>query len=524
MRFKKFLLLLNTIRYLRIKQIFYRVFYLARKKLYAVFRIKPLFLILASGKKLLLDKPMASPKSYIGHDSFLFLNLQKSFDGRIEWDYSSFGKLWTYNLNYFDFLLQDGIQKNEALRLINDFCGKLPMLKNAVEPYPISLRGINWIKFFTVNGISDARLDASLYAQYKILSCSIEYHLLGNHLLENGFSLLFAAYYFEDEEFYALAKKILETELEEQILKDGGHFELSPMYHKIMLQRALDCLNLVKNNGYKNGELLGLLMMKAALMLGWLENMSFKNGETPHFNDSAEGIAPSYEELFEYADRLGVQKVVLPLEDSGYRKFENGNYEIIVDVGNIGPDYILGHAHSDTFNFELYTGGKRLIVDAGTSTYELGELRIVERSTASHNTVMVGGFEQSEVWGSFRVGKRAKIISLVEEQNKIIASHDGYQEIGVIHEREFLFLDSSVVITDSLKDGDNGVAFLHFAPDLELQKSGDKVSVDKINIHFNGAKSIDVEDYSFASGFNKRSSAKVVIVEFDNTLHMEILV
>ncbi len=524
MKFKKFRLLLDTVRYLRTKQIAYRLFYLARKKLYAVFGIKSLLLIPASGKKLLLDEPMSSPKSYIGRNSFLFLNLQKSFNGGIEWDYSAFGKLWTYNLNYFDFLLQNGMQKDEGLRLINDFCGELPVLKNAIEPYPISLRGINWIKFFSVNGISDAGLDASLYAQYKILSRSIEYHLLGNHLLENGFSLLFAAYYFEDEEFYALAKNILEAELEEQILKDGGHFELSPMYHKIMLQRVLDCLNLIKNNGYKNGELLGLFRMKAGLMLGWLENMSFKNGETPHFNDSAEGIAPSSEELSGYAERLGVQKIVVPLKDSGYRKFENGNYEAAVDIGNIGPDYIPGHAHSDTFNFELCVGGKRLIVDAGTSTYEPGELRTAERSTASHNTVMVGGFEQSEVWGGFRVGKRAKIISLIEKQNKITASHDGYKEIGVIHEREFLFLDSSFVITDILKGGDNGVAFLHFAPDLEPQRSGDKVSVDKINIHFNGAKSIKIEDYSFASGFNKRSSAKVVIVEFYNTLHTEISV
>lgn len=493
-----------------------------RKKLYSAISVRYPLSIPANGKKLTFVDFIKPQKSYVGRDSFLFLNLQKSFDGGIEWDYDAFGKLWTYNLNYFDFLLQNGMQKDEALRLINGFCGELPVLKNAVEPYPISLRGINWIKFFSVNGISDTGLDASLYAQYKILSCNIEHHLLGNHLLENGFSLLFAAYYFEDEEFYALAKNILEAELEEQILKDGGHFELSPMYHKIILQRVLDCLNLVKNNDYKNAELLGLLRTKAGLMLGWLENMSFKNGETPHFNDSAEGIAPSPEELFGYAGRLGVQKVVVPLKDSGYRKFESTDYEMIVDVGNIGPDYIPGHAHSDTFNFELCVAGKQLIVDTGTSTYEAGELRTVERSTASHNTVLVAGFEQSEVWGGFRVGKRAKIASLIEEQNKITASHDGYKEIGVMHEREFLFLDSSVVITDRLKGGDDGVAFLHFAPNLEPQRSGDKVSVDKINIHFNGAKSIDVEDYSFASGFNKRSSAKVVIVEFGNTLHTEI--
>ena len=47
---------------------------------------------------------------------------------------------------------------------------------------------------------------------------------------------------------YKKAVEILREELEEQILNDGGHFELSPMYHQIMLFRVLDCINLIENN------------------------------------------------------------------------------------------------------------------------------------------------------------------------------------------------------------------------------------------------------------------------------------
>ena len=60
---------------------------------------------------------------------------------------------------------------------------------------------------------------------------------MGNHLLENGFSLLFGSYYFRDEKLYSKAKEIIKTELREQILDDGAHFELSPMYHSIILHR-----------------------------------------------------------------------------------------------------------------------------------------------------------------------------------------------------------------------------------------------------------------------------------------------
>ena len=33
-----------------------------------------------------------------------------------------------------------------------------------------------------------------------------------------------------------------------KILEDGSHFELSPMYHQIMLLRVLDCIQLIKLN------------------------------------------------------------------------------------------------------------------------------------------------------------------------------------------------------------------------------------------------------------------------------------
>ncbi len=205
-------------------------------------------------------------------------------------------------LAYFEYL-----KKKEDICLIYDFIENIENIKDGLEPFPISLRGINWIKFLTKFEIKDKKIDNSLYAQYYILLDNIEYHLLGNHLLENGFSLLFGYYYFQDEKLYVRAKDILKAELEEQILDDGGHFELSPMYHQIMLFRVLDCINLVENNMYKHQELLEFLIIKAEVMLGWLENISYKNGDIPLLNDSANKISPTSNELFKYAKKLNIQ-------------------------------------------------------------------------------------------------------------------------------------------------------------------------------------------------------------------------
>ena len=158
-------------------------------------------------------------------NSFTFLNISHSFSDKINWNFNQFGKLWTYNLNYFDFLNQENISKETGLRLIQDFIKNDALLKDGKEPYPISLRGINWVKFLSNNQVKDELINNTLYFHYCILFKNLEYHLLGNHLLENAFSLLFGAYYFQDEKLYNKSKNLLISELNEQVLKDGAHFE-----------------------------------------------------------------------------------------------------------------------------------------------------------------------------------------------------------------------------------------------------------------------------------------------------------
>jgi uncharacterized heparinase superfamily protein len=336
---------------------------------------------------------------------------------------------------------------------------------------------------------------------------------LGNHLLENGYSLLFGAYYFQNEKLYAKAKKILESELKEQILDDGAHFELTPMYHQIMFFRLLDCINLVKNNSFKNQELLKFLENKASMMLSWLDNITLENGEIPLLNDSAFEIAPNSNSLFEYAKRLEIKSLYLPLGQSGYRKINKEKYECIIDIGNIGPDYIPGHAHSDTFNFVLNYENKSFIVDTGLSTYETNETRTLERSTSAHNTVEINQKDQSEVWGGFRVANRAKIIEIEEKDNFIKASHDGYKNDGIIHTRTWLFEETKIIIEDKLNKESKAIARLHFHPNISKEEILNKISC-KNEIKFS--------KYNYAPKFNTQIEAIVIEIAFNKQLIMEI--
>ncbi len=508
----RYIRLFNTVKYLKSMQIYYRLFYLLRAKFRKLIGFKYPFSVDSNSVTLVLKPSIASYKS-IDNKTFDFLNLSHIFKDTIEWNFSEYGKLWTYNLNYFDFLQQDKMSKDNGLKFIYDFIDNSNTLEDGLEPFPISLRGINWVKFLSNHKIKDEKIDNSLYAQYMILMDNLEYHLLGNHLLENGFSLLFGAYYFEDEKLYNKAKTILVSELEEQILEDGAHFELSPMYHQIMLFRVLDCINLVQGSNFKDQELLTLLESKAKIMLGWLKNITYSDGSIPLLNDSSNGIVPTSKELFQYAKDLELQIEEVELKSSGYRKIVNNKYECIVDVGHIGPSYIPGHAHADTFNFELMVNSKLFIVDSGLSTYETNERRFYERGTAAHNTVEVCGDDSSEVWGGFRVAKRAYVTDLYEDEKTVRATHDGYvKKFDTLHTREWSFEKDKVTIKDSLSKKTKAIARLHFHPD---------VSEDIIKKHII-VKNSKIINYQYAVEFNKLIDAKVLEIEFEKELEVTI--
>ena len=198
MDFHKIKLYYHTIRFLKPVQVFYRLIGWFKQKasfndINQKFDLSPIIWI--GGLKNL--------SSFEKNISFIFLNTLKKFDnGKIDWNYSSNGKLWNYNLNYFDFLNQDSIDANQGIQLINQFIVFSPDHIDGVEPYPISLRSINWVKFLSKNKIINDKINAHLFRDCSFLYNNLEYHILGNHLLENAFSLLFSSYYFQNEHYF----------------------------------------------------------------------------------------------------------------------------------------------------------------------------------------------------------------------------------------------------------------------------------------------------------------------------------
>src|SRR5690554_914336 len=171
-------LLFNTLKYLKVSQIFWQILYRLKRESYI--SVKKCNIAIYSLK---FRNVINQKDKYFNNNLFYFLNLEKKFDV-IDWNFMDYGKLWNYNLEYFDYLNQDDIKKEEKLRLIHSFYDYSIKNKRILEPYPVSLRAINIIKFFSLDNIKDDMIINSLYQELEFLNKNYEYHLLGNHLLE----------------------------------------------------------------------------------------------------------------------------------------------------------------------------------------------------------------------------------------------------------------------------------------------------------------------------------------------------
>ena len=512
----------HTIKNLKLKQILFRFYYsmniLDKKRLISF--------VPKISYPLNIQESLRSYVSYYEENTFIFLNKSFTFGSKINWNYKGYGLLWVYNLNYFEFLLQPNLDKEKGLRLINDFIFQYKEIKVGYDSYPVSLRNVFWIKFLTKHSINDERIDAFLFSQYNILLHNLEYHLLGNHLLENAFSLLIGAYYFRELKIYKKACMLLQKELNEQILNDGGHFELSPMYHQILLYRLLDCINIILNNKWIEDDLFLLLTSKATLMLSWLQNIVLGSGLVPLINDSTNLVAPFSNDLFDYAKRLNIKFQLIPFSDSSYRLFSGITFKCIMDIGGIIPKYQPGHAHADTFNFVLEINGKLVLVDTGCSTYETGAIRDFERGTTAHNTVSFNEENSSQIWGSHRVGKKANVKIIQESYNQIIVQHDGFKNLGIIHQRSFYQIDGSTITIIDEVIGNNdikGIAYFHLDQEItDIQIESNHVFLPVCKIIFDKPEEIVIKQFSQALGFNQRVDSICICVRFQKKLTTSI--
>jgi uncharacterized heparinase superfamily protein len=445
-------------------------------------------------------------------NTFHFLNQSLKFDGAIIWDTTNASHLWRYHLHYFNYLeglvVLQAVGGGDAERAWNQFrrlilCwidSNRLIQGDGWHPYTVSLRLVNWLNAAEVfferiksDPVFEQRFIGSLAAQANILSENLELDVRGNHLLENIRALIWVGTGLDSPKaqgWLSAALALLREELAEQVLSDGGHFERCPGYHAVVLRRLIEIGQRLRTS---TGSTPAYIEDAVKRMLEFLKILQTPNGGLPLLKDTAVDAHPPVDVVLTEGALLLKDRRFLAVAPAGLRTFlqfgeeglswfksggkvdllerENTHFLpesgyvcsrtragdfFILDVGRPCPDYLPAHAHADLFTFDLWIGGRPWVVDSGVYEYTAGYWRDFFRATRAHSTVEVDGLSQSDVYSSFRVGRRARVHGVACQrvrQGVWLAQgyHDGYDRLGAVHRRVVLFRPGSYwVVMDSV--------------------------------------------------------------------------
>lgn len=422
---------------------------------------------------------------------FVFLNRERHFPGEVDWEPSGTSRLWRFHLHGFGYAVDLATAARQrrpgAYERLRSLVGQWLSAHRRIagdpwHPFVASERLIAWAiarDLVRRELDHDADFAATLRQALLLHALYLDEHLEtdvgGNHLLKNGVALLVAGALFDGPpaaRWRSRAAALLERELSIQVLPDGGHYERSPMYHLLVLSDLLIALTAA---GKRDLPLSVPLAEAVRRMQRVASTLVHQDGDIPLFNDAALYEAPLPARL------IGPATLAAPdgLAAMGYFVLRSGDGVLIADCGAPSPDDLPAHAHADALSFELSIAGRRVLVNGGTYAYEAGSLRDHLRGTAAHNTVEVDGADQSEVWGIFRMGRRARV--RLERWSPdapgavLVGSHNGYARMGVTHRRDIRAVSGSgwrVLDTLHGSGSHRAEARLRLHPDLRWRQDG----------------------------------------------------
>ena len=547
-----FFVLLRTITSLSISQIFFRIYYVIKRRTLVLSGVKPLKLknkLKNYQSKIkfhnVFDRYYYGDFENLINLKFTFLNKEIIFNKEIDWNKKSMNegtRLFKLNLHYQTYLVDIALDYRKKkssskisfiLKIIkswvnqNNYFDK-ESFRCSWNSYCVSNRLINYIKVISIIdsdiNYRDKKFVVNVIKQHSnFLRNNFEYDIRGNHLLENHIAYLFSQIFFDNKKQFRFYLKKTFKLLNKQILDDGAHYELSTMYHGIIFCKLIELVNYANLNCFLNKIELNKFKKTLTKMLNWAYEIQL-NDNIPLLNDSSKKLTHNFNFLNKHFKKVFGHSVIIDktysLKSSGFRKFNTKVYEILIDVGQIGAKEMPGHSHADTFNTIIYDKKGPLFIDPGVSTYNNNFSRQNERSTRYHNTVSLESFNSSEIWNSFRVGKQCDVDIIYESNNYFHAVHNGYSLFGSKIDRKWFINDNSLIIRDSIINP-NKNKFLQnwiLTPNRKFEIINKKIFIDGVEISFESKSFfIEYETINIPIDFNlKQKTHRISICFKDN--------
>jgi uncharacterized heparinase superfamily protein len=236
------------------------------------------------------------------------------------------------------------------------------------------------------------------------------------------------------------AARLLDEEIDRQILPDGGHVSRNPRTTLDLLLDLLPLRQTYMNLGY---DMPSRLISGIDRMYPALRFFRHQDGDLALFNGATSTLANELMSVLRYDETSGQPFRALP--QMNYQRMAAGHTTVIMDTGLPLSREMSRSAHAGFLSFEMSSGRNRFIVNSGSPRFASATYRQMARSTAAHTTVVVNETSSARLSASAWLGplmvagpSRVEFKRQEDEggDDGIVASHDGYVHLfGLLHRR-----------------------------------------------------------------------------------------
>jgi uncharacterized heparinase superfamily protein len=286
------------------------------------------------------------------------------------------------------------------------------------------------------------------------------------------------------------------SELEKQILPDGGHISRNP---NMLVELLLEFLPLKQCFLARSHEAPEALNSAIKRMMGMIRFLRLGDGSLARFNGMGATRSDLTAAVLAYSDDEDMPRIYAP--DSGYCRIERGKTVIIADVGAPPAGMAGSQSHAGYLAFEMTSGIEPIIVNCGAARDEQSDWGVACRSTAAHSTLTVNEQSSSRLIKR-RLGypKRALYVlsgpksvrgEVKQDQRDLLlrAIHDGYKDrFGFLHQRRLRLTGDGRAV----EGVDQLICPPHGRP---LTKEGDSFSIH-FHLHPRVSPRLDAEENS----------------------------
>ncbi len=236
------------------------------------------------------------------------------------------------------------------------------------------------------------------------------------------------------------------SEVERQILPDGGHISRNP---SALIELLLDLLPMRQAFAARNVTPPPVLNNAIDRMMPMLRFFRHADGAFAHFNGMGPTLPDLIATILAYDDARGSAPTNAP--HSGYQRLEAKGLLVLMDTGAPPPFAVSQEAHAGCLSFELSSQQQRIVINCGLPTINRETWRQVARATAAHSAVVLNDTSSCRFLetGTFKrligtpIMSGPKNVPVAREETNgaivVRASHDGYADrFNMVHQRALM--------------------------------------------------------------------------------------